>query len=1032
MFSKNIKTLSLFLVLAAVMIVAVGAVSAVDAPNSVDASIIGSDDAVISDSGSSITGTINGTVITSTTKDGVSANTPVNATIKADGTLDTTTAPTVSTDGKVYYKNADGNIVEVQATSSQIISSASKSGLTIGADGAFSDSVTITDASQLLKNGGTYYLNYTVPTPVTTTDSQSGDAAYNGDNYLSITNPTVGGNFIAFTYKTPALSLVNNDTTISYGDAWSFTGTLVDATGKAIPEATINVKINNNPTDGVTIYTISGGKFTFDSTTWAKAYSVLDANTIANYTVTFTYTANSKTYTTSANLNVTQKKVTASPELNATTVTVKDELKYTVTFTDAQGNPVDLTGIKYSIKDSTGADVTNFKDLTLPTSVDGVATVDDITTSGTNGLADGTYYVYLNTAAVAGNYDVTTSTLSFKVTSSKPDVIISPNPITGTTGVATPKVTLTYNSTVSDAVTGTWTVSIIDSNGVPTIVDTTSQTSAIITVTIPALAKGDYTLYAKFTPDDKFGQYLANNASAAITVKALNTIEVKDPADFIIGTTGNATLVNVTSTPDVNTTLNVIINNKSAGTIKVTDGKGALDLGSLNLGAGEYNITVIYPGDDTYNAMNQTITVNVIPKNIGDLNKNVTSVTGVTINSQNKTFTLNLTNGTDKKLVNYTGAVNYYNEATSEFLGTVNMVEGKVIVDATTLKGLSDGKNRITFKINNNVTSEPVTLTISTVAVSTIINADNLSTNNATPITITGTVVNATEGTVVIDLLNAKNETIASVLGNVAADGTFTVAFGNYANGVYTANITYNSTTGLSTNNTKNITVTVNGTAPTPVVGNVTTNLTINTNFTEAYGEGLNLTGKLTDANGNPIVGQHIALNLTNPANGASKIYWVTTDTNGEYQLQINLFVGSYTASASFGGFTTADNATTYLPSGPVNGTITVTNGTEPVDNRTATVLAFSNFSEKYGQALNFTGTLKTTNGTAIVGQKVAIELFNKAGQSKVYWRTTDTDGAVQLPIELFAGDYTFKCTFAGDSTYQPSNNQEGSITVTA
>ena len=366
-------------------------------------------------------------------------------------------------------------------------------------------------------------------------------------------------------------------------------------------------------------------------------------------------------------------------------------------------------------------------------------------------------------------------------------------------------------------------------------------------------------------------------------------------------------------------------------------------------------------------------------------------------------------------------------------MGNVSMVEGKAIVDATTLKGLTDGDNAVIFDLNNNQAStNTVTVTISTKQLTSDIIAANITTNNATPITITGTVINATEGTVVVDLLNAKNETIASVLGNVAADGTFTVAFGNYANGVYTANITYNSTTGLSTNNTKNITVTVNGTAPTPVTGNITTNLTINSNFTETYGEGLNLTGKLTDANGNPIVGQHIALNLTNPTTGASKIYWVTTDTNGEYQLQINLFVGSYTASASFGGFTTADNKTYYLPSGPANGTITVTNGTEPVDNRTATVLAFSNFSEKYGQALNFTGTLKTTNGTAIVGQKVAIELFNKAGQSKVYWRTTDTDGAVQLPIELFAGDYTFKCTFAGDSTYQPSNNQEGSITVTA
>jgi hypothetical protein len=39
-----------------------------------------------------------------------------------------------------------------------------------------------------------------------------------------VQTPTTGDdNYIAFTYKTPSLSLVNNDTTISYGDAWSFT-----------------------------------------------------------------------------------------------------------------------------------------------------------------------------------------------------------------------------------------------------------------------------------------------------------------------------------------------------------------------------------------------------------------------------------------------------------------------------------------------------------------------------------------------------------------------------------------------------------------------------------------------------------------------------------------------------------------------------------------------------------------------------------------------------------------------------------------
>jgi len=98
---------------------------------------------------------------------------------------------------------------------------------------------------------------------------------------------------------------------------------------------------------------------------------------------------------------------------------------------------------------------------------------------------------------------------------------------------------------------------------------------------------------------------------------------------------------------------------------------------------------------------------------------------------------------------------------------------------------------------------------------------------------------------------------------------------------------------------------------------NVSTNLTIN-DFSEVVGAGQNLTGKLLDSNGNPIIGQYIALNLTNPVNGASKIYWATTDTSGEYQLEINLFAGEYTVKSAFTG------NDLYKSANDVSGTITV------------------------------------------------------------------------------------------------------------
>lgn len=73
--------------------------------------------------------------------------------------------------------------------------------------------------------------------------------------------------------------------------------------------------------------------------------------------------------------------------------------------------------------------------------------------------------------------------------------------------------------------------------------------------------------------------------------------------------------------------------------------------------------------------------------------------------------------------------------------------------------------------------------------------------------------------------------------------------------------------------------------------------------FYETFEDGLNFTGYLKDCESNPIAGMHIALNLTRLSSGANKVYWATTDTNGEYRLQINLAPGKYTINSSFFGY---------------------------------------------------------------------------------------------------------------------------------
>ena len=217
-----------------------------------------------------------------------------------------------------------------------------------------------------------------------------------------------------------------------------------------------------------------------------------------------------------------------------------------------------------------------------------------------------------------------------------------------------------------------------------------------------------------------------------------------------------------------------------------------------------------------------------------------------------------------------------------------------------------------------------------------------------------------------------------------------------------------------------------NGTGPSPIenITSPTTALTGN-NITVIYGAGENYTVTLTTVNGTPIVGQHIALNLTRLSDGASKVYWETTDTNGIADLEINLYPGYYTSSASYEGNTTLN----YTSSSCFNTIIVVRNSTT---NKSSTVLIVQPFTEVYGAGENFTATLKDSNGTAIIGNHIALNLTRLSdGASKIYLATTDTNCIADLQINLYPGSYTVTASFTGDENYTNSSAAT-TITVTS
>ena len=167
-----------------------------------------------------------------------------------------------------------------------------------------------------------------------------------------------------------------------------------------------------------------------------------------------------------------------------------------------------------------------------------------------------------------------------------------------------------------------------------------------------------------------------------------------------------------------------------------------------------------------------------------------------------------------------------------------------------------------------------------------------------------------------------------------------------------------------------------NGTGPSPIenITGPTTTLTGN-NITVTYGAGENYTVTLTTINGTPISGQHIALNLTRLSDGASKVYWATTDTNGIADLQINLYPGSYTVTASFTGdenYTNSSAATTITVTSNGTSNNTTSKGRLVVNGETVTASngAYSTSSSdtnvilvKNGGNLNLTDSTITKTG---------------------------------------------------------------------
>ena len=493
------------------------------------------------------------------------------------------------------------------------------------------------------------------------------------------------------------------------------------------------------------------------------------------------------------------------------------------------------------------------------------------------------------------------------------------------------------------------------------------------------------------------------------------------------------------------------------GTATLVNGTATFNLKDLELDAGPYTLQVKYVDEDNvYCPATADIEVNVLPHEIYKLNVNNDEFTYNITSDGRIIFTVTSVNDTST-IVPYNGIITYQyvtNYAPGEEeddpdvieysdLCNITAVNGIANVSLSSLEGLSV-KNifeiadyegvHYRFYIGGNYVSNEVPVLIDIELLEGTISTDNVTAHNDSLITVFGSVTNTTDGIVTVYIFEGQisekdvpyldfDDATAKVVASVE-DEVFIASFGALANGNYTVVSLYDPTSAdipaIITDGAVSY-IFVEGSSPspepTPTNGTYATTLSIDP-FIEVVGAGKDLTGRLVDENGNAVVGMHLELTLTRVSSGASRTYTTTTDYNGEFQFPINLAAGEYTAQAKFAGVTIPSTNITYLAadSGVNPFTVLPENGTAPnATNDTTVVITASDVTGVYGTTVTLDATF-TVNNTNIIGLPNAIDITLTRlsnGASKTYsWFVTDFAGAIHMPIELGAGDYSAKIVF--------------------
>ena len=368
------------------------------------------------------------------------------------------------------------------------------------------------------------------------------------------------------------------------------------------------------------------------------------------------------------------------------------------------------------------------------------------------------------------------------------------------------------------------------------------------------------------------------------------------------------------------------------------------------LGAGDYNVTVIYNGNAKYNSTNITKTFSIGKISDYNITLNNTEIiagensTLVIILPEDATGVVNVTIGKDSYKVNVTGGV-----ATVKIN---SLIAGDYKVNVT----YSGDK---TYEVSNNVFNLTVTPMKVDLNISDIVMIYHDGTKMVAVLTdIKGNpIANAT----VYFTINGK-----TYAKSTDANGTASMGL-NLASNVYKATVSYNGSD-MYNAVSKNITVTIN---PTIVADDL---VKMYQNATRFY-------AKFTDSTGKALANTEVKFNIH------GVFYTKKTDKDGMADLGIMLRPGSYILTA-------------YNP----------VTGEEKGFNITVKSLIMQNDLTKYYlNASRFEATVYNKDGSLAVNKEVT---FNINGV--FYHKKTDENGVASLGIALRPGNYTITTMYDG------------------